>query len=302
MFRPSRSAFHSISIALLVFLAAPLARAQASPVVVDTLNRVDEMGRKQGLWRIVAPKEDKPGYTDGQVIEEGTYSNGKRSGLWRRYWPNGKVMSEITYQMGRPRGEYKIYYPSGKTEEQGSWDLDRNIGGFKRYHTNGKLAQDFVFDAYGTRDGMQRYYHENSQLAVEVNVAKGQEDSTLKRYYANGDLQQTAVFDGGVINEANSKYIKPVHRDTAPVAAPTGKPAPAVATDERPNALVFRENGFNTLYDRQLRLSQVGEFKEGHLYQGKYYRYDKNGKLVRIEMYQNGRYAGDGVITDEDMQ
>jgi antitoxin component YwqK of YwqJK toxin-antitoxin module len=115
---------------------------------VDTLNRVDEMGRKQGYWKVIAPSSDKPGYAQkAQLVEEGRYTNSKRVGTWRRYWPNGKVMSEITYQLGRPRGAYKTYYPSGKVEEQGSWDLDRNTGKFQRWHPNGKLAQDFVFNA-----------------------------------------------------------------------------------------------------------------------------------------------------------
>src|SRR5690606_18587257 len=112
----------------------------------------DEMGRKQGYWKVTAPNTEKPGYADGQVVEEGRYTNSKRTGLWKRYWPNGQVMSEITYQMGRPKGNYVTYYPNGKAEEQGNWDLDRNTGTFQRWHPNGKLAQDFVFNAYGVRD------------------------------------------------------------------------------------------------------------------------------------------------------
>lgn len=275
---------------------------QATEQPAEGLNQLDAQGRRTGRWRLVAPQEGRSGYADGQLIEEGSYLNGKRTGSWSRYWPNGKVMSEITYHLGRPKGPYKTYFPSGRPEEQGTWDLDRNTGTFKRWHPNGELAQEFIFDQYGTRDGQQKYYHDNGQLAVAVNIVQGKEDGTLKRYYANGDLQQVAEFEGGVINQANSRYIKPVHQGTAVAQEPSGKAAPAVSAEERPNAVTFRENGYNTLYDRQLRLSQVGMFKNGRLYDGKRYRYDKDGKLVRIEVYQDGRYAGDGVITDEDLQ
>lgn len=290
------------AICVLLLSFGPTALAQASAEMsVDTLNQLDAMGRKQGWWTITAPAPDKPGYTNGQLIEEGRYANSKRVGRWKRYWPNGKVMSEISYQMGRPRGDYRTYYPDGRVEEQGTWDLDRNTGVFKRWHPNGQLAQDFVFDANGTRNGVQKYYHENGQLEVEVNIKEGKEDGTLKRYYANGDLQQVAEFNGGVINASNSKYIKPVHKVETPKPEPSAKPAPERTTEEVTNAVRFRDNGYNTLYDRQLRLSQQGEFMNGKLWNGKYYRYDKaTGELIKIEVYTDGRYTGNAVITEED--
>lgn len=285
----------------LLLSVLPLAGMGALPQSAnDTINRSDEMGRKQGWWRISAPKAERPDYAAGQVIEEGRYANGKRIGQWRRFWPNGQVMSEISYTMGQPRGPYTTYYPSGKTEEQGSWDLDRNTGKFQRWHPNGQLAQDFTFTAFGVRDGVQRYYHENGQLEVEVNIKEGKEEGTLKRYYANGDVQQVAQFNGGVINAANSKYIKPAHKVEEPKPEPSAKPAPERTLEEVTNAVVFRENGYNTLYDKQLRISQQGEFRGGKLFDGKYYRYNKAGELSRIEVYIAGRFAGNGVITDED--
>ena len=276
--------------------------AQAGPTAQDTLNRIDEMGRKQGFWKVTAPNADKPAYTAGQLIEEGRYTNSKRVGVWKRYWPNGKVMSEITYQMGRPRGSYKTFYPSGRAEEQGSWDLDRNTGKFQRWHPNGQLSQDFTFTADGVRDGEQRYYHENGQLAVEVEVEQGKEDGTLKRYTADGQLQQVAQFEDGVIDASNSKYLKPVPKAEEVKVDPKAAPAPAVTAEESTNAVAFRENGYNTLYDRQLRISQQGDFKQGRLWNGRRYAYDKDGILQRIQVFKRGRYAGDAMITDEDRQ
>lgn len=288
--------------ALCLLFSVQISFAQAGSTAQDTLNMVDELGRKQGYWKVSAPAVEKPGYQDGQLIEEGRYTNSKRIGTWRRYWPNGKLMSEITYQMGRPRGEYKTYYPSGKVEEQGSWDLDRNTGKFQRWHPNGQLAQDFVFNENGVRDGDQKYYHENGQLAVQVSVNEGKEDGTLKRYTTDGRLQQVAQFHNGVINAANSKYIKPVPKADDVKVDPKAAPAPAVTPEETTNAISFRENGYNTLYDRQLRISQQGEFKAGRLWDGKRYSYDKNGILSRIQIFKDGRYMGDAVITTEDLQ
>jgi hypothetical protein len=78
--------------------------------------------------------------------------------------------------------------------------------------------------------------------------------------------------------------------------------APAVSSEEKPNAVPFRENGYNTLYDKQLRISQQGEFVSGRLHNGKRYTYNSDGILTRIQIFKGGRYAGDAVITDEDRQ
>lgn len=285
-----------------LLLVVPPSFAQANTASVDSLNRVDELGRKQGYWRFVAPATDKPGYTDGALVEEGSYANSKRIGTWRRYWPNGKLMSEISYQMGRPKGDYRTFYPSGNVEEQGSWDLDRNTGKFQRYHPNGKLAQDFVFNSNGQRDGEQKYYHDNGELAVTVHIKEGREEGTLKRYTPDGQLLQVAEFNGGVINEANSRYIRSVPK-AADVKPEQNAPiAPAVTAEEKPNAVAFRQNGWNTLYDQQLRLSQQGEFKNGRLWDGKRYTYDSDGLLTRIQIFKAGKYFGDAAITDEDRQ
>lgn len=286
---------------LLLFLLI-LSVSRVTAFAQDTLNVVDEQGRKQGYWKVLAPKAEKPEYDNGQLIEEGRYTNNKRIGVWKRYWPNGNVMSEISYQMGRPKGDYRTFYPNGKAEEQGTWDLDRNTGKFQRWHPNGKLAQDFSFNPYGVRDGEQKYYHENGQLAVAVNVEEGKEDGALKRYDTSGQLTQSAQFNDGVIDAANSKWIKPVAKADDVKPDPKAEAAPAPAPTERTNAMVFRENGYNTLYDKQLRLAQQGEFKNGRLWDGKRYEYDGDGLLQRIRIYKQGRYFGDAVITEEDLK
>lgn len=287
---------------LLAFFLWPfvggMASAQAN--AVDTLNQVDEQGRRQGWWRIVGPVDQKPEYDPGILYEEGRYVDNKRTGKWKRYWPDGKPRSEINYVKGFPKGEYTIYWRNGLPEEQGTWDLDRNTGTFKRWHQNGNLAQDFIFDDYGMRDGVQRYYHENGQLEVEVNIVKGREEGVLKRYYANGDLQETAVFSGGAVEAGSFKTFQPKGPVPEEPRSPEAKPAPAKNAEESPNTMAFSPDGWNTLYDGQHRLSQQGAFKKGRLWDGKVYKYDRNGILYRIEIYKQGRYVGKAQLTEDD--
>lgn len=282
---------------LTLLLVANGASAQVGTAVPDTLNKLDEAGRKQGWWKVVGPVKDKPDYTAGKLYEEGRYADNRRVGVWKRYWPNGKVMSQINYVMGLPKGPYTTYYPDGTTEEQGTWDLDRNTGGFKRWHANGKLSQEFLFDNYGTRDGEQKYYHENGQLEVDVHIKQGREEGTLKRYFPNGELAEVAEFHDGVAS--SSKSFQPKSKMPVILAA-DAKPAPDKTPDETPNATAFQVNGMNTLYDMQHRLAQQGEYRNGRLWNGKVYKYDRNGILFRVEAYVDGRYAGNAVLTEDD--
>ncbi|MBL7964209.1 MAG: hypothetical protein JNM31_10255 [Flavobacteriales bacterium] len=289
----------SILLALLLWWV-PGGMLVAQNTASDTLNRTDEQGRRTGHWVLRAPQPEKNGYTAGELTEEGRYQAGKRVGVWRRYWPGGKPMSEITYVMGRPRGPYTTWYPDGKVEEQGAWDLDRNTGTFKRWHPNGKLAQEFIFDQHGVRNGVQRYYHENGQLAVEVNVVNGQEEGTMKRFLPNGQVQSTADFHEGDLGPGGIREVRSAE-SVQPKPEANAAPAPVVTQEEQPNIGVFRADGFNTLYDKQLRLSQVGEFKKGKLWKGRVYKYSSNGELKRIELYEQGRYVGNKPITAEDL-
>ncbi len=292
---------HLILAAIVLALPGQGATAQTgTAAAVDTLNKVDSEGRKQGWWQVAGPLSDKPEYRAGTLFEEGRYMDSRRTGSWKRYWPNGKLKSEINYVKGMPKGAYSMYYQDGKPQEQGTWDLDRNTGSFKRWYGNGNPMQEFVFDAYGTRDGLQKYYHENGRLEVEVTLAKGREEGVLKRYYANGDLWETAEFHDGEAAKESFRTFKPKGPEAEPPPAESAKPAPLRSTDEMPNTTDFRADGRNTLYDAQHRLSQQGLFRKGRLWEGKLYRYNSNGILFRIEVYANGRYVGRAPLTEDD--
>ncbi len=291
--------YYAVGFSLLIMLGQS-ASAQANALATDTLNRVDELGRKQGWWQVAAPVADKPDYQAGKLIEEGSYADNKRMGTWVRYWPNGKVKSEINYVKGMPRGTYKLYYSDGKLEEQGAWDMDRNTGDFKRWHANGNLAQEFVFDAHGTRDGKQKYFHENGRLAVDVNIVKGREQGTLKRYFPNGDLEETMELQNGTLEDGSFRTFSP--KSPVPAVKPPADavPAPAKTAEETTNAMEFLADGYNTLYDSQHRLAQKGHYRKGRLWNGKVYKYDRNGILYKIEVFVDGRYAGKAQLTEDD--
>lgn len=59
---------------------------------------------------------------------------------------------------------------------------------------------------------------------------------------------------------------------------------------------IFDANGYNKVFNNQTEIWMDGEFKNGLLYNGKYYIYDADGILEKIRIYKNGHYIADGQL------
>jgi antitoxin component YwqK of YwqJK toxin-antitoxin module len=58
----------------------------------------------------------------------------------------------------------------------------------------------------------------------------------------------------------------------------------------------FQPNGYNKVYNAQDEIWQDGDFKDGRLYNGKVYVYDRDGILLKVKVYKNGVYHSDGQL------
>jgi len=244
-------------------------------------NQTNEAGRKVGYWKLTGADKPTPGYDESTVVEEGEFQDGRKVGLWKAYYPSGKLKSEITHENGRPKGPYTTYYENGQIEERGNWVLNKNMGKFTRYYENG-------------------------QLMIEGNWNGGKEDGAVKEYYANGDLMSVRVFNGGKMDAAKSQFKEAstpavaVKDDPEPVNDDNNKVKTTIAVSQQeaaPNIGRFDSNGPHTLYNKNRQIHQKGIFKNGRLMDGKIYKYSKDGILETIEIYSNGQYVGEGVIT-----
>lgn len=290
-------------IALLLLFAAVFSSQSAyTHSSTDTLNPkntnlLDNNGMRQGYWRITGTMLNEPGYRKDQVAEEGHYLDNKRNGVWKKYYPTGVLRSEIHYENNHPRGLYTTYYDNGSIEETGDWQGNRNVGSFKRYHRNGSLSQDFTFNPQGKRDGEQRYYYPNGELQMTVEVENGTAHGMLKNYDIEGKIKSEKRLVNGKVDEQSVKIYKTAGKQKfEEPQMPIEELTPA-ATDKT-NIVPFKDTGFNTLYNRNQQITQVGEFVNGTLWNGKWHRYDSDGLLRKVEVYKGGRFVGYGIIED----
>lgn len=82
----------------------------------DTLNCVDMKGSKQGKWAVhIDPLRGEPGFED-----EGSYTNDRKEGVWRRFNLMGDIMAIETYRWGNKNGRCQYFTIIGLEHEE-SW-------------------------------------------------------------------------------------------------------------------------------------------------------------------------------------
>lgn len=91
------------------FLLSLGAQAQWKSFVIgvkgDTLNRVDQQGRKQGPWVVQVPAlRGERGYE-----EDGYFVNDKKEGRWVRYSPEGDKLAVENFRWGQKDGRCEYY-------------------------------------------------------------------------------------------------------------------------------------------------------------------------------------------------
>jgi antitoxin component YwqK of YwqJK toxin-antitoxin module len=267
----------------------------------DTINFTDVNSKKQGKWIIFNRTLHKPDYTDDQKVEEGRFTDSKKTGLWKEFFPNNNLKSKITYENNRPSGYAIMYHENGKIKEEGLWKNNRWVGDYKLYYENGQVQQEFKFNTTGKREGPQTYYYENGQKMIEGNWAEGKEAGLLKEYYENGDIKAEKNFNGGTLDLASTKTYEPKKALPPTPVKKEEIAAPPVIADKKDKDNLgkpFNGEGYWKLYNANKQVSKDGTFSKNRLVEGKVYYYSPDGILTRIAVYKDGKYVGDSVIDE----
>ncbi len=83
----------------------------------DTLNRVDQAGKKQGPWVIhVEPLRGEEGYD-----EQGYFVDDRKVELWKRFSLQGDKIAEENYRWGSLDGKSRYYTRTGGLVREESW-------------------------------------------------------------------------------------------------------------------------------------------------------------------------------------
>jgi hypothetical protein len=134
----------------------------------DTLNCVDNNGKKQGPWVFhVDEVRGEPGYE-----EEGIYKNDRKEGLWRVYTLGGDISGVEFYKWGLKDGVCQYFGMNGTLVREESW---RALNPDKEYDTLQVEDVDHL-DHYKTvvvknegaaiKDGVWKYYDASTGMVA----------------------------------------------------------------------------------------------------------------------------------------
>ena len=256
-------------------------------------NITDVNGKKQGPWLYLGKDKPEKGYPEEGKIEEGSYLDDHKNGIWTKYHKDGVTPRLVgTYVHGRAKGEYTKTFENGQVKETGTRGNKKMTGTLKRYFENGQISQEKNFNELGKEEGTQKMYYPNGQVWLEYETKNGVKTGKQTRYTETGEIKQVIIYaeDGKI----TSKEEKEVKESVAKKLEVTGSGPTGVGKDT--NGKPFDKNGFNKTYNTDKELEMDGKFRNGKLWDGKLYKYDSDGILLKIEIWKLGKYHSEGQL------
>lgn len=253
-----------------------------------------EQLEKKGKWIYYGKERPESGIPPEGNVGKATNGNDLKNGWDTNYFSNGTIRRIRFLEQGRPAGKYDFYYPNGQLKETGFFAKNQHYDSLKHFHENGNLEYEAWYNENGREQGTVNYYYPNGQLEFSYTSKNGTPTGNAKRYYENGDLKETIGYneDGFV---KSSEYFEP--KNPLPDHSMKGDLLPPYP-GKTPNTLGMKwnPNGNNKVYNADHEIWQDGVFQEGMLWNGKVFVYDNDGILLKVQLFQNGKYHSDGQL------
>ncbi len=172
-------------------------------------------------------------FEKSMVKEEGTFSDGRKNGLFKEFYHDGTtIKKETPYAMGKIDGVVKSYFTSGRVEFEKSYSNGVEHGMEKRYHhtdghctvecyyQNGKLNGkdvryitsriDYIeIKNYknGTLEGAYSRQFINKNPYEQGKYANGKKEGVWILFTEEGDTSKFETFKDGVLNGLCVRYL-----------------------------------------------------------------------------------------------
>jgi len=256
-------------------------------------NKKDSNGLKQGKWVYLGADRILSGYGATTKIEEGNYTNGRKTGEWIKYHFDGKTIKlKGNYVNNRPEGNYTRYYSNGVIREKGSFNNNEYKGELVRYHKNGQEAYRAQFNDKGEEMGLVKHYYKNGQVEMEYTKIDGKLSDKITTYFKNGNVKSVQLVQAGKLGKKTKNTVEKKFNDEKVYKDED----PPKTTNPKTKGVRFIPSGYNTIYNENDEIWQDGNFKDGQLYDGKVYVYGSNGLLIKIKVFKEGKFHSLGQL------
>ena len=197
-------AFYKKGICVLVFLNVFCLHAQTD------FNKLDEKGKKHGLWKGFFEESKRPRY-------EGTFVHGKETGIFN-FYDDTKAKSVIATREFNPKDNsaYTIFYDQDKNKVSEGKVVNKLFEGqWKYYHQASKVIMTIENYTNGKLEGLRTVFYPSGKIAEEISYKNNLKDGIYKKYtekgivleesfFKNNDYNGLAIFkdtDGNVVSK-----------------------------------------------------------------------------------------------------
>ncbi|MCI2227979.1 toxin-antitoxin system YwqK family antitoxin [Polaribacter sp. MSW13] len=133
--------------------------------------------------------------------------NKKRTGVWKKYYPNKRIRYIGEFKNGKEVGVFKFYdITTSEHPVVLKTFFETNDSVFVQFFTlKGKLQSEGILDGK-KRVGSWQYYFANGELMSEENYKNGKLDGELLNYYPNGQVTEYSNYKNGLMDGISRKY------------------------------------------------------------------------------------------------
>ena len=156
-------------------------------------------GKKNGL--------EKNYFPSGKLSEEKTWKDNIQYGQWKQYYEDGTIKSFGIYNNGVLEGEVKYYFPGNIISVEGYFRHSVKHGKWTYYNRDGKIIINIENYIDGLLEGEFAEWHEkDGKPKSKGQFKKGKEDGRWTTWFADGNIQIEIGYKAGVYHDIFVEY------------------------------------------------------------------------------------------------
>lgn len=183
-------------VVLFVLFAGGRIRAQTA------YNQFDKNGKRHGLW--------KKYYDNNRIRYKGTFEHGKEVGTFKYYSAATSEFPIIikTFHKDSDLADVKFYTEAGVLESEGQMRGKKRVGKWLYYHTDGKSVMSEENYADGKLHGSYKTFYKDGSPTEIAEYKNGKLDGNYKKYAIKGHLIYDFNYKNGKLNGKAAYYSR----------------------------------------------------------------------------------------------
>lgn len=168
----------------------------SQPDAVNNVNKVDELGKKQGQWSK---------YENGILKYEGQFKNDKPVGTFKYYYKDKSIKALTTYSANAIIARTIMYHPNSKKSAEGIYHNEEKDSIWNYFDDNeGLISKETFFK--GLKHGVSKIYYLDGGVSEELNWKNGIRDGAWVQYFKNGNIKLSATYKNGKLDGMIKQY------------------------------------------------------------------------------------------------